>query len=145
MNRITSYNVCYTKLLREESPSSPLRPNEMRDDGLEAALAETLDEFGIPYDELAVTRRQAGNDPFVAARARFQARLGGENWRRHNVIVAGVKQAGLEEWQVLRMPEPPPPEGTIRSIILQTLMILTVLVTLLYVLLRRITRPLAQS
>lgn len=128
----------------EVSSASPLRPNETRVENLESALTETLDEFGIPYGELAVTRRQAGNDPFIAAHPRFQARFGGLDWRRHNVIVAGVRQAGNGKWQVLRMPEPPPPDGAVRSIILQTLVILFVLVTLLYVLLRRITRPLAQ-
>lgn len=128
----------------EESSNSPLRPGETRETPIEAALAETLDQFGIPFDEVVVTRRTAGSDPFVASRPRFQKRFDGADWRRHTIIVAGVRLQQGGNWQVLRLPEPPPPQGTIRSILLQTLVIFVVLVTLLFVLLRRITRPLAQ-
>lgn len=130
--------------MTEHSSSSPMREGERHYEPAEAALAETLDQFGVPYERLVVVQREAGHDPFIAARPRLRARLGGNDWQHHRIIVAGIKQAGSDKWLVMRMREPPPPRHTTGTILLQTIVILGVLVTLMYLVLRRITRPLAQ-
>ncbi len=128
----------------EQSSSSPLQSGDERLPGLEGTLEKVFAEQDMAVSHLLVLRRKAGDDAFLDRHARMRLQADGYKWRDHNILVAGVQLEPGQQWQVVRIPEPRPPRSVIGSIVLQTLVILTVLVALLYLLLRRITRPLAQ-
>jgi hypothetical protein len=84
----------------------------------------------------------AGGDPqvlnFAASRPRFDAR---PEWRERRLLVAAIQRAPESRWETVRVPEPPRPQNALDVRKFQTLVILVFLMTILFVLLRRITRP----
>lgn len=130
-------------LRAERSKSSPIRAGEARLVNYEATLRDVLERQDVAPEEIVVTRRLAGEDPFIASRPRIHERIAGPGWEKRPVLVAGAKLAE-GQWLVVRIAEPRPPRGVIGSILLQTLVIFAVLVALLFPLMRRITRPLAR-
>jgi signal transduction histidine kinase len=134
----------WRRLRLERSTASPLRPGETRSPRREEMLREILLEQGASIDQLVVTTRPVKADPFVLQRFEGRARWrGDENWRDGELIVAGLRRQGEEEWLVARMPVPRPDPRALRLLIMQTLLLYVVVVGLLALLLRRITRPLA--
>lgn len=128
----------------EQRSGSPAQAGDERLPDLEETLEDVFAGQGMAVSDLVVLRRKAGDDAFIDRLAKLKLQADGRKWHEHRIIVAGIQQGPDDQWQVVRFPEPRAPRSVIGSIILQTLVILTVLVTLLYLLLRRITRPLAQ-
>lgn len=122
---------------------TPEQDGDIRLSTMEHELAELLEEQGVAAKEVVVLRRLAGDDPIIASRPRLQARFSDPDWRKRPMMVAAIR---LEngKWQVARMALPREPRRVLRSILLQTLVIFVFLTALLYPVLRRITRPLAQ-
>lgn len=126
------------------SETSPFKPGEhhMSDQG--EKLGEILVSQGLRPAALQVTVRRAGDDPVLQARAerspRFAARPG---WANHRLLVAAIQLEKGGSWRVARVPIPKREPQVVGGIVAQTLIIFAVLVGVLYLLLRRITRPLA--
>ena len=126
-----------------ETAQSPIKPGETRDAGREAELAKLLEAQGVEIDRLVVTERDSGDDPLVGRMVDRRPDIErSQRARPHSLLVIGLRQAGSETWQVARLPIPPPDRAIVRSLVLQTAILLLVLVSLLYLVLRRITRPL---
>ncbi|MEO0419953.1 MAG: ATP-binding protein [Pseudomonadota bacterium] len=108
-------------------------------------LAELLGQEGIRPAVLAIEVRRAGTDPdllaFAATRPRLDARTG---WRKRNLYVASVQREPGGPWETVRAFERQPPKQAFGVLIFQTILIYAFLGTILFLTLRRITRPLAQ-
>lgn len=128
----------------EESETSQVKAGDARLPDYEEALREVLERQDIVAGEIAVTQRHAGDDPYVRQRIEERPRLRQPDWEKRVLIVASVERADEAGWLTVRIPEPERPAEGPFVIILQTLVIFVVLVLLLYLVLRRITRPLAQ-
>ena len=134
------------RMLRfETSAVSPLLPGERRDVGREAALRAVLSGQGEPPAELVVTERLASADPLVRAlvarRPALRERMADAG--RLRIVVAGMRREGETRWQIARVPRPPGLPALLPGIVLQTVLLFAALFGLMYLLLRRITRPLA--
>lgn len=129
-------------IMRTES--SPLAPGEARLPRLEQALREALGAQGIAAGRIEIGQRRAADDPVIAARPRWRARLGPGEWGERMILVAGIERADGAGWDVVRLPRPERPRRALGTIVFQTLVIFAVLFALLFIALRRITRPLAR-
>lgn len=127
----------------EQLEYSPWQNGDVRLPSLESSLANLLQQQDMEFDEVIVLRRMAGDDPFVLDRPRLQQRFRDPDWRKRTIMVAGIRDP-LGSWQVARLPLPREPRAVLGTILFQTLVIFLVLTALLYLVLRRITRPLAQ-
>ena len=128
----------------QESSRSPLLPNDPRNPRRENLLREVLSEQGVAIADLVVTSRPVETDPFVRSRLSEPSRWrGDDDWRKGDLIVAGLRREGEARWMVARIPEPKSEARALSGVILQTLVLYVVLVGGLALLLRRITRPLA--
>ncbi len=130
----------------ESAFSSPLVQGELRDPGREAALRSVLQDQGVVIGQLVVLSRRISQDPFILGRLeqnpRFLERRG---WSSDGeLVVAGLKRQGTDEWVIARQPRPQPARRALAGIIIQTVILYLVLVGGLAFLLRRLTRPLAQ-
>ncbi|RGP42073.1 Histidine kinase [Altererythrobacter insulae] len=132
----------------EQSATSPLLVGEKRITRIEESLRDVLADQGVEPASLVVVTRLAGDDPQIIARPRFRERLrerlGRDNWANRTIIVAGIERADGQGWDVIRQPLPRRPDGVVGTIVFQTLVIFAILLTLLFLVLRRMTRPLAQ-
>ena len=127
----------------EKTPASPLQAGEIRNADREEALREILEDQGIALADLVVTERAAATDPLVRKLAGPSSALRDRlSDRELRIIVVGIHRQGEAGWQVIRMPRPLPDSGLIPGIVIQTGILFAVLFGLLYVVLRRITRPL---
>jgi signal transduction histidine kinase len=125
----------------ERTTVSPLRAGEVGDSETGAALEDILaGERGIG-GKVVVIRRLAGDDPFVRARANRLQR--DPQWAARSMLVAGLLPQGAQEWRVARVLAPRGEPRALWNLALQTLVLYLVLVGILAVLLRRITRPIA--
>lgn len=124
--------------------ASPLLPGEDNDPRWASNLRDILVGQGMEPHALVVAVRRAGTDPYLQQRAaqseRFMAR---PDWARRHLVVAGVQRTPDGPWQVTRVPVPGQQVQVIGGIILQTFVIGAFLMGVLFLLLRRITRPLA--
>ena len=127
----------------QSSEATPIGANEPRLKRYETALRDGLLQQDMVVGEIAVTRRIAGDDPYARARLEQRPRLRSSDWQKRAILVASVERADQGGWLTVRLPEARSPEASLAPIILQTLIIFAVLVLLLYLVLRRITRPLA--
>ncbi|WP_340588429.1 sensor histidine kinase [Erythrobacter alti] len=130
----------------ERALESPLVQGEMRDAERETALQAVLERQDVQIAELVVLSRQISQDPYIIQRLeqnpRFLARRG---WDPDGeLIIAGLKRPGDENWTIARAPRPPRTRGALAGVIIQTLILYVVLVGGLAFLLRRLTQPLAQ-
>lgn len=112
-----------------------------REERLRAILAGE----GIEPQSVAITVRQAGDDPllnaFAAERPRFRSNA---EWRERRLMIATIKREAGGSWETVRILEPPRPRNALRGIVFQTLVTFAILMLVLFLVLRRITRPLAQ-
>jgi signal transduction histidine kinase len=129
--------------LRVEWTQAPrLLPGERRLAGREEELAALLASQGVQVAEVLVTDRRVSADPFIASRPRLVERMRLEEAGERTMLIAALRREGAAEWAVARVPEPPVQRGVYRTIVFQTLVLFAVLVGALWLLLRRITRPL---
>lgn len=124
--------------------SSPLRPGETRDTQAEERLRDVLARQGLAAEELVVTTRAIADDPLLAKaaqlRPRFRARF---VEARGDLVVAAMRQPGETRWIVARTVRPPVEARALWLIAGQTVLLFLVLLGATWVVLGRITRPLA--
>ncbi|MEL7445314.1 MAG: ATP-binding protein [Pseudomonadota bacterium] len=128
----------------ERTEELPINPDERRFEGYEEALKNVLDQQGMAVAEVAITRRIAGDDPYVRELFRQRPRLRSLELGDITLLLASIRTEGEERWITARLPEPQPQKGVLATIALQTFVIFIFLFALLYFVLRRLTRPLAQ-
>lgn len=111
----------------------------------EVRLRAMLEAEGIVPHKAAITVRRAGDDAalnaFAQERPRFRNRTG---WRDRRMVVASIQRVPGGTWETVRILEPPRPQNAMRGVVFQTLVTFAILMIVLFLLLRRITRPLAQ-
>ncbi|MFZ1742873.1 MAG: ATP-binding protein [Pontixanthobacter sp.] len=127
----------------EATDQAPIGVGEKIDPKLAEQFGEMLAGMGVVADEVIVLRRTAQDDGFIRGNPRLIKRLAENGGLKNSIIVAGIRNAGDPQWRVARVPLPPPQNNALRTIIAQTLLIYVLLVGLHFLLLRRITRPLA--
>lgn len=129
----------------EHSAVLPIRANEQRQTARETALAAILAEQGVTPSDLIVVERPITEDPFLFERAkRWQAERGGQNVADRKLLLAAMREAPGKDWVVARVALPDGSMHGLQSMLTQTVLLYIILVGLLAVLLRRITRPLAE-
>ncbi|GMM92015.1 ATP-binding protein [Qipengyuania sp. MTN3-11] len=125
--------------------AAPLLPGETRDLAREAALRALLTRQDIAVADVVVTHRSLDADPVareMAARVpRLRARLARKD---RELLVAGLRREGISQWEVARVPIRERENRVVSAIVLQTLVLFAILMVLLWLILRRITRPLAE-
>lgn len=121
--------------------ASPLLPGEVHHGGFEAKLRSILAEQDYPFRHVEAVVRPISSDPQAQDRlAQREARFGHQE-EVAQVLVAGVqRQDG--QWRVVRLLVPPGERGIVLTLLGQTLLIYGVIVSVLALILRRITRPL---
>lgn len=128
----------------ELTTALPLLPGERNDATTASALEEVLAGQGVDPATTLVTMRRAGDDPVLRQRAQGNPRFAVQaDWPNRRVLVAAIRREASGPWQVARVVVPPREARVVGGIIVQTLMLVLVLTGVLYLLLRRITRPLA--
>jgi signal transduction histidine kinase len=127
----------------EVTAVSPQRPGERRDAEQESELRQILAEQELPVQDLVVVHRAVISDE--RAVSRYRRIQGDDNHDRPegDVLVAGVRLQNAQQWLVARVFIPPAERVMLQSLFGQTLFIYAVLVSAVWLLLRRITRPLA--
>jgi signal transduction histidine kinase len=136
------------RLRLERALESPILQGEMEDEERHERLEDMLTEQGIEIDQLVVLARPVANDSYimrglrrVQTGSRFENRDGWDP--RGEMLVAGLKRQGQDEWLIARVPLAGPEPLQLTGILVQTILLYIVLVGGLAWLLRRITRPLA--
>ncbi|WP_370177942.1 sensor histidine kinase [Alteriqipengyuania sp.] len=124
---------------------SPLSQGEMRDIATETRLQEILTRQGMVVEELVATRRPLSEDRVLEQLAEDRPRLRAIlQERQGELVVAGMRLQGEERWIVARSIRPPVEARALWLIGAQTILLFLVLLGATYLVLRRITRPLAQ-
>ncbi len=129
----------------EHLAASPLRAGEARSSDAENDLRSILNDQDVAVEDVVVIRRAVVDDPQTLRRLTRRSQLLGQPHSAvaESVIVAGVRKKNSAEWLVVRTPVPPYERALILSLIGQTILIYAVMVGVVALLLRRITRPLA--
>ncbi|MCB2048612.1 MAG: HAMP domain-containing protein [Novosphingobium sp.] len=128
------------------SDSSPAHADEDRDTFAEAMLKRILADREVEAEQVVIIHRWTRDDPPALARAVRRAAYFGKpvDMPEGSVMIAGVKLAGSPEWLVARVESPGHFNDLAGPLILQTLLIYLVLITVVALVMRRITRPLAR-
>ena len=129
----------------EVTQDYPLMSGETSDPAMAAAIAERLTGFVREPHAVVATIRSSEDDPVVMQRFRDRnagSRRGGRTYRK--VFVAAVQWEEGGDWHVARIPYPGDDRRVFLITAAQTLVIFVLLMTVLFFLLRRITRPLAR-
>lgn len=128
----------------EHGTGTPARPGERRDGDAESELAHILADQDVKTTELVVVRRAITDDPLSYRRSLRETKLLGHkpDSAPQDVLVAGARLAD-GNWLVARVFVPTGQRAVVLSLLGQTLFIYLVLVGVIAVILRRITRPLA--
>ncbi len=126
----------------ERLDQSPARPGDTRLGYDEEELGDILRDQDVPIEELIVLRRKVSDDP------RSQLRLtrrgdSFKHWMPEQVLIAAFRQKGTNDWTVTRVFVPQGERIMLQTLLAQTLFIYAVLVGAMWLILRRITRPLA--
>ncbi|MEM7688634.1 MAG: ATP-binding protein [Pseudomonadota bacterium] len=107
-------------------------------------LRELLALEGIDPTALALEIRSAGSDPqlleFVRDRPRIASRT---TWRTRELFVASLQRTPGAPWETARVFERKPPKQALFLLFAQTILTYALLAGILFLVLRRITRPLA--
>lgn len=125
------------------------QPGDVRLAAVESDLLEILADQDLPVVAVQVYQRPIANDPAARARAARWPALMHHHQRRHGappdaVVLAAVQKQAGGPWLVVRALPPPSDPMLLPSLIAQTLFIYAALVGAMAIILRRITRPLAQ-
>ena len=127
----------------EWTPNSPQRTGETRVPADEQELRDVLADQGVAVDDLVVLRRPVANDPIAAKRVERRFSLQPPHARPDELLLAGLRPAGNAQWLVVRVVVPGGERQLLGTLLAQTLFIYALLVGSLWLILRRITRPLA--
>lgn len=109
-----------------------------------AAIAQVLAENDIRPVALHATVREAGTDPYVSEVASRSSHWRDPEWRERRLLVTAMQLRKDGPWFVSRVPIANPERFVLGGILLQTGVLFLVLLGVLFLLLRRITRPLAR-
>jgi len=132
------------RLRYQSSDAAPILPGETNDEAREQRLSALLAAQGVEVAELQVISRQAGDDPALQRAARRLTRFAANpDWRERRILVAGLRREGEDSWEIARTVQPRRDGGSLTGLVAQTLIIFGFLMAILFVLLRRITQPLA--
>jgi signal transduction histidine kinase len=133
----------------ESSTASPLQDGERRDAGAEAKLREILASQDFAAADVIVLRRAVAADTYAQATlTRRATRLALppdalDHAMDADLYVAGVRPTQGGGWMIARVRAPPSADALLVPLLLQTLALYAVLVGVVALILRRITRPLA--
>lgn len=121
---------------------SPIAGNETRLARDEVELREILRDQDVTVDQLLVVRRPVSQD--VRAKMRVTHRKDPfAGFKPETVLIASMKVAGSNDWVVARVFVPQTERFMLQTLFMQTLFIYAVMVGALWLILRRIARPLA--
>ncbi len=125
--------------------TAPIAASEVSsDDPRIERLLEILTVEGIDPHAVAVTVRRAGDDPvlmdFAQTRPRFQRRT---EWQARNLYVVAIQREAGGAWETARILDPQRRQAALGILLFQTLVTFAFLIVILFLVLRRITRPLA--
>lgn len=127
---------------------SPLANGEARDGPAEARLQHTLAEQDFPVSAIVVIHRTVKADAFARASA-YRRVANGRMDRAElrpmmddHLLVVGVRQTTASKWMIARVRAPDGANRLLQPLIVQTLIIYLVLVGVVALILRRMTRPL---
>ncbi|MEM9085614.1 MAG: ATP-binding protein [Pseudomonadota bacterium] len=137
----------FARLMRlslQRSEESPVALEATRVARYETALSEVLEEQDVPAGEIRIARRRAGDDPHVSRIINEMRAPPFRNWDDRILLVAAIENVDGPGWLTVRLPEPKKETGGLPLILAQTLVLFVVLMVALYLVLRRLTRPLAQ-
>ena len=128
------------RVIRSDRPAQGAA--DRREPNEESELRRVLLEQDLPVAETVVFHRPVAADPIARMRmAQGDRRYRGP--RPHDVLIAGIRVEGRGDWLVARVMVPPAERLMLRDVFGQTLFIYAVLVGAMWLMLRRITRPLA--
>jgi signal transduction histidine kinase len=117
---------------------------DLREDYAERLRAVLAVEGVEPHAALVAIRR-AGDDALLQQFAARRPRLDRESdWRERRLLIAAIQREPGGAWETARMIEPPRPQGALGVLLFQTLVTFAFLIVALFLVLRRITRPLAR-
>lgn len=123
-------------------PASPVRADDRRETSQEAELRRILIDQEVPVAEVLVVHRPVTGDALARELLdRRDRRYRGP--RPSDVMIAAVRLESSPNWLVARVFVPPTERLMLRTLFGQTLFIYAVLVGAMWLMLRRITRPLA--
>ena len=129
----------------ERSATSPLREGELRYDEAEQELADILRDQGVETREVVVVHRPIHEEPRMAQHLLRRLRMFGQPAPHDAIIfVAGVQRAADGQWLVVRVPAQRNEARLLASLVGQTLLIYALMVGAIALIVRRITRPLAE-
>lgn len=125
----------------EHTAAAPFMPGDVRSPEQEIQLRQILGEQELAITDMVVLHRAISNDP--RSLARLARRRHADQPPPEEVLVAAVRLQGAPDWLVARVFVPNAERFMLRTLVTQTLFIYAVLVSAMWLLLRRITRPLA--
>ncbi len=111
---------------------------------IETGIVEQLGEYGSAPFAVHATIRKVGNDAFLRERYGAASRRRNPDWPNRELLVTAIQSEEDGRWLVTRVPLPRSERGVLGGIILQTGLLFFLLIGVLYLLLRRITQPLAK-
>lgn len=111
----------------------------------EQRLRTVLAQEGLDPVAVVVDYRRAGDDALLVHFAESRPRLANRTrWRERMLYVASIQRTPGAPWETARLIEAPRNPGALGVLLFQTLVTFGVLMIVLFLVLRRITRPLAQ-
>jgi len=123
---------------------SPIRTGERHDAMAEGMLARILQDQDVQFRQLAVVHRELHEDPVSQERMKRRAAFYGRKHSDSGVMIAAVQLADRDDWIVARVWTDNSIDELVVPLIAQTILIYVVLVTVVALVMRRITRPLAR-
>nr|WP_241233602.1 ATP-binding protein [Altericroceibacterium xinjiangense] len=133
----------WQRLRVQRTESSPLLPGEEGQSYREELIREILIGQGIDPAELVVTTRPVKRDAYVMQRLRERHGAQLPDWAEGRLLLAALRRPNEDHWTVARLPMEEREPRQLGQLIAHTVVLYIVLVGLLALLLRRITRPLA--
>jgi len=129
----------------EHSPAFVMHSGEVRDTIAENEIRAILDEQDIEPQDVIVVRRAVADDPAAREHALRRAAFRGEphDSADGDVMIAALRMGEGGQWLVTRAELPWRNRDLILPLLWQTLLIYVVVVVVIALVLRRITRPLA--
>ncbi len=130
------------RLLRMDT--TPLLDSDQRKRKFEVRLDDILAAQGVEAAEIQVFERDA-QDTAIGRFIERRRQLGGRDRRPapKSVVIAAVREQGSDDWMVARTIRGEREPRFLRNLIFQTLLIYVVLIGVIALILRQITKPLA--
>jgi signal transduction histidine kinase len=130
----------------ERVAQSPIRPGEPREPQIEKALRGVLIDQDFPVDQLAIVHRSMDGDRFVRQRLDHERRILGSRTPDRpagRLLLIAAHRSDQKDWFVVRVVEESNQSYIVTSLLWQTVLIYIVMVGVIALVLRRLTRPLA--